>query len=76
MRGAGREGSVPRMMGKKNQAESYNELGDRHTYALNKYCFGTLFVRQWGNTGNLGRGEILLGLSFRKINQAIKDGIN
>lgn len=32
--------------GKKNLAVRYNELGDRHTYALNKYHFGTLFVRQ------------------------------
>lgn len=67
MRGAGREGSVPRMMGKKNQAESYNELGDRHTYALNKYRFGTLFVRQWGNTHReLGKGRDFIRVELQK----------
>jgi hypothetical protein len=37
-------------MGKRNQAESCNELGGRLTYALNKYNFGTLSAKQVGNT--------------------------
>lgn len=40
---------MPAVTGKRNQAVRYNELGDRHTYALVKYHAGTLFARQWGN---------------------------
>lgn len=43
--------------GKKNLAVRYNELGDRHTYALNKYHFGTLFVRQLGSREGIWEGR-------------------
>lgn len=57
---------MPAVTGKKNQAERYNELGDRHTYALTKYHVGRLFVGQWGDTEREpGEGDTAIGYTHR-----------
>lgn len=57
---------------RKNQAETYNELADRHTRALNKYHFGTLLGNEEAERGP-EKGETIFGWSIREINLMMED---
>lgn len=57
---------------RKNQAQTYNELADRHTYALNTYHFVTLLGNKEAERGP-EKGETISGWSIREINLMMED---